>query len=283
MTKIIDGKIISSDIKKEAALEAAKLKDRGIIPCLAVVLVGDDSASRVYVNNKYKACAEVGIKSVSYEISSDTTEEDLLNLLSKLNADDDIHGILVQVPLPKHINEKKIIRAVSPLKDVDCFHPENVGALSIGDPVFLPCTPAGIIEMIKRSGISIEGKDCVVIGRSNIVGKPTATLLTAANGTVTVCHSKTKNLDEICRRADIIVVAVGKINALTKDMVKEGATVIDVGMNRNEEGKLCGDADYKNIFDIAGAITPVPGGVGLVTVAMLMKNCITAAKLKYGL
>ena len=283
MTKIIDGKTLSSDIKKEAAFEAAQLKDRGIIPCLAVVLVGSDPASRVYVNNKYKACAEVGIKSLSFEMPENTGEDELLSLIDRLNADSDIHGILVQLPLPGHINEKKVIRSISPKKDVDCFHPENVGALSIGDPLFLPCTPAGIIEMIKRTGIKIEGKDCVVIGRSNIVGKPAAMLLTAANGTVTVCHSKTKDLDEKCRRADIVVSAVGKINTVTKDMIKEGATVIDVGMNRNAGGKLCGDADFNGLLGIAGAITPVPGGVGLMTVAILMKNCIEAAKLEYGL
>lgn len=281
--QLIDGKRISAEIKAEAAEEAAALKANGITPCLAVVLVGDDSASQVYVNNKKKACEAVGIRSVSHVLSGGTTEEALLELIAKLNADKDIHGILVQMPVPKQIDERKVVLAIDPKKDVDCFHPVNVGNLHTGGEGFLPCTPAGIIELIKRSGHSIEGKQCVVIGRSNIVGKPVAMLLMQENGTVTICHSKTKNLAEICRGADIIVSAVGKVNTVTADMVKEGAILIDVGMNRNEAGKLCGDVDFENVKEIAGAITPVPGGVGPMTIAMLMKNCNTAAKIQNGL
>lgn len=281
--QLIDGKKISAEIKAEAAEEAAALQTQGIAPCLAVVLVGDDSASQVYVNNKKKACEAVGIKSVSHVLPADTTEEALLDLIGELNTDKEIHGILVQMPVPKQIDDRKVILAISPEKDVDCFHPLNVGYLHTGAKGFLPCTPAGIIELIKRSGHSIAGKNCVVIGRSNIVGKPVAMLLMQENGTVTICHSKTKNLAEICRGADIIVSAVGKINTVTADMVKEGAIVIDVGMNRNAEGKLCGDVDYENVKEIAGAITPVPGGVGPMTIAMLMKNCNTAARMQNGL
>lgn len=281
--QLIDGKKISAEIKAEAAEEAAALKEKGIEPCLAVVLVGDDSASQVYVNNKKKACEAVGIKSVSHVLPEDTTEEALLDLIGELNADKTIHGILVQVPVPKQIDDRKVILAISPEKDVDCFHPVNVGYLHTGAKGFLPCTPAGIIELIKRSGHSIEGKHCVIIGRSNIVGKPVAMLLMQENGTVTICHSKTKNLTEICRGADIIVSAVGKVNTVTADMVKEGAIIIDVGMNRNAEGKLCGDVDFENVKEIAGAITPVPGGVGPMTIAMLMKNCNTAARIQNGL
>lgn len=281
--QLIDGKKISAEIKAEAAEEAAALKEKGIAPCLAVVLVGDDSASQVYVNNKKKACEAVGIKSVSHVLPGDTTEKELLDLIGELNADKEIHGILVQMPVPKQIDDRKVILAISPEKDVDCFHPLNVGYLHTGAKGFLPCTPAGIIELIKRSGHSIEGKHCVVIGRSNIVGKPVAMLLMQENGTVTICHSKTKNLAELCRGADIIVSAVGKVNTVTADMVKEGAIVIDVGMNRNAEGKLCGDVDFENVKEIAGAITPVPGGVGPMTIAMLMKNCNTAARIQNGL
>lgn len=277
--KIIDGKAISSDIKKEVKIEVEQLKQNGITPCLAVVLVGENSASKVYVNNKKKACAECGIESVSYELSESTTESELLELIQKLNHDKTINGILVQLPLPKHIDESKVILAIAPQKDVDCFHPQNVGALHTGGKGFLPCTPAGILELITRSDFDITGKECVVIGRSNIVGKPVAMLLLKQNGTVTICHSKTKNLSEVCKRADIIVVATGKINTLTKDMVKEGAVVIDVGMNRNAEGKLCGDVDFEQVKEVAGAITPVPGGVGPMTIAMLMKNCLIAARL----
>lgn len=280
--KLIDGKQISAQIKAEAAEEAAALRARGITPCLAVVLVGENPASQVYVNNKKKACEAVGIRSVSHMLPEDTSEGELLELIAMLNADKSIHGILVQMPVPKQIDERRVILAIDPKKDVDCFHPINVGNLHTGGEGFLPCTPAGIIELIRRSGHTIEGKHCVVIGRSNIVGKPAAMLLMRENGTVTVCHSKTKNLAEICRGADIIVSAVGKMNTVTADMVKDGAIIIDVGMNRNEAGKLCGDVDFENVKEIAGAITPVPGGVGPMTIAMLMKNCITAAKIQNG-
>ena len=277
-TTIIDGKAISSDRKQEVKTEVEQLKKEGITPCLAVVLVGENSASKVYVNNKKKACESCGITSVSYELPEQTTEAELLELVQKLNEDKKVNGILVQLPLPKHIDDTKVILAISPQKDVDCFHPQNVGALHTGGEGFLPCTPAGILELIKRSNCDITGKECVVIGRSNIVGKPVAMLLLQQNGTVTICHSKTKNLAEVCRRADIIVVATGKRNTLTKDMVKKGAIVIDVGMNRDEQGKLCGDVDFEEVKQVAGAITPVPGGVGPMTIAMLMKNCLTAAK-----
>ena len=281
--QLIDGKLISAEIKAEAAEEAAALKEKGIEPCLAVVLVGDNSASKVYVSNKEKACAAVGIRSVSHVLPEATTEEELLKLIDELNKDANVHGILVQMPVPKHIDDRKVIMAISPDKDVDCFHPVNVGYLHTGAKGFLPCTPAGIIELIKRSGYSIAGKNCVVIGRSNIVGKPVAMLLMQENGTVTICHSKTKDLAGICRGADIIVSATGKVNTVTADMVKEGAIIIDVGMNRNAEGKLCGDVDFENVKEVAGAITPVPGGVGPMTIAMLMKNCNTAARIQNGL
>lgn len=279
----IDGKAISDQIKEEAALEAQKLQRQGITPCLAVVLVGNDPASMVYVNNKKKACEKVGMLSRSYELPEDTEEKDLLALVEQLNMDNSVHGVLVQLPLPPQIDEEKVILAVDPKKDVDCFHPLNVGLLHTGQKGFLPCTPAGVLELIERSGHTIEGKRCVVIGRSHNVGKPTAMLLLQKNGTVTICHSKTKNLPEICKEADILVSAVGKLHTVTKDMVKEGAVVIDVGMNRNENGKLCGDVDFDDVCEVAGAVSPVPGGVGLMTVAMLMKNCITAAKLQNGL
>ena len=281
--QLIDGKLISAEIKAEAAEEAAALKEQGIEPCLAVVLVGDNSASKVYVSNKQKACEAVGIKSVSHVLPGETTEEELLKLIDELNADKTVHGILVQMPVPKQIDERKVIMAISPEKDVDCFHPVNVGYLHTGAKGFLPCTPAGIIELIKRSGHSIAGKNCVVIGRSNIVGKPVAMLLMQENGTVTICHSKTQDLAGVCRGADIIVSATGKVDTVTADMVKEGAIIIDVGMNRNAEGKLCGDVDFENVKEVAGAITPVPGGVGPMTIAMLMKNCNTAAKIQNGL
>lgn len=279
----IDGKAISDQIKEEAALEAQELQRQGITPCLAVVLVGNDPASMVYVNNKKKACEKVGILSRSYELPEDTEEKDLLALVEQLNMDNSVHGVLVQLPLPPQIDEEKVILAIDPKKDVDCFHPLNVGLLHTGQKGFLPCTPAGVLELIERSGHTIEGKRCVVIGRSHNVGKPTAMLLLQKNGTVTICHSKTKNLPEICKEADILVSAVGKLHTVTKDMVKEGAVVIDVGMNRNENGKLCGDVDFDDVCEVAGAVSPVPGGVGLMTVAMLMKNCITAAKLQNGL
>ena len=281
--QLIDGKMISAEIKAEAAEEATALKAQGIEPCLAVVLVGDNSASKVYVSNKEKACAAVGIKSVSHVLPEETTEESLLQLIDELNRDKSVHGILVQMPVPKHIDDRKVIMAISPDKDVDCFHPVNVGYQHTGAKGFLPCTPAGIIELIKRSGHSIAGKSCVVIGRSNIVGKPVAMLLMQENGTVTICHSKTQDLAGICRGADIIVSATGKVDTVTAEMVKEGAIIIDVGMNRNAEGKLCGDVDFENVKEVAGAITPVPGGVGPMTIAMLMKNCNTAAKIQNGL
>lgn len=279
----IDGKAISDQIKEEAALEAQELQRQGITPCLAVVLVGNDPASMVYVNNKKKACEKVGILSRSYELPEDTEEKDLLALVEQLNMDNSVHGVLVQLPLPPQIDEEKVILAVDPKKDVDCFHPLNVGLLYTGQKGFLPCTPAGVLELIEHSGHTIEGKRCVVIGRSHNVGKPTAMLLLQKNGTVTICHSKTKDLKGICKEADILVSAVGKLHTVTKDMVKEGAVVIDVGMNRNENGKLCGDVDFDDVCEVAGAVSPVPGGVGLMTVAMLMKNCITAAKLQNGL
>lgn len=279
----IDGKAISDQIKEEAALEAQELQRQGITPCLAVVLVGNDPASMVYVNNKKKACEKVGILSRSYELPEDTEEKDLLALVEQLNMDSSVHGVLVQLPLPPQIDEEKVILAVDPKKDVDCFHPLNVGLLHTGQKGFLPCTPAGVLELIERSGHTIEGKRCVVIGRSHNVGKPTAMLLLQKNGTVTICHSKTKDLKGICKEADILVSAVGKLHTVTKDMVKEGAVVIDVGMNRNENGKLCGDVDFDDVCEVAGAVSPVPGGVGLMTVAMLMQNCITAAKLQNGL
>lgn len=252
----------------------------GRTPGLAVVIVGDDPASKVYVANKEKACAELGYYSEKHAMSADTTEEELLALIDKLNADDKIHGILVQLPLPSHLDDKIIINRILPEKDVDAFHPVNVGKIMIGDFDFVPCTPAGIMELIKESEVEVEGKECVVIGRSNIVGKPMSMLLLHQNGTVTVCHSRTKNLAEVTKRADILVAAVGIPKFVTADMVKPGAVVIDVGMNRDENGKLCGDVDFDSVEPIAGAITPVPGGVGPMTIAMLMRNTLTAAKRK---
>ena len=275
MPKIIDGKTISAQIKDELKREVS---EKGIKACLAVIQVGNDPASTVYVGNKKKACEYIGIGSRSYELGEDTTEEELLDLIDKLNDDDEINGILVQLPVPAHINEKKIINRISPLKDVDGFHPESVGNLCIGQEGFVSCTPAGIIELLKRSDISIEGKECVVIGRSNIVGKPMALLLLANNGTVTVCHSRTKNLKEICKRADILVAAVGKPKMIDSGYIKEGAVVIDVGIHRMDNGKLCGDVDYDDVAVHTSAITPVPGGVGPMTIAMLMVNCVKSAK-----
>ena len=283
MAKLISGKIVSAQVKARVADETAELKKQGITPGLAVVIVGDDPASRVYVNNKKKACAEVGFYSEEHALPAQTTMEELLALVRKLNADDRINGILVQLPLPKHLDEKAVIEAIDPTKDVDAFHPANVGRIMIGDYHFLPCTPAGIMEMLKSENIEISGKECVVIGRSNIVGKPMGMLLLHRNGTVTICHSRTKNLAEVCRRADILVAAVGKAGFVTADMVKPGAVVIDVGMNRNAEGKLCGDVDFAAVELVASYITPVPGGVGPMTIAMLMQNTLTAAKLKNGL
>ena len=275
MPRLIDGKAISTAIKNELKKEVA---DNNIKATLAVIQVGNDPASSVYVGNKKKACEYIGIGSASYELPEETSEEELLKLIDDLNADDSINGILVQLPVPKHIDDKKIIERISPLKDVDGFHPESVGNLCIGRDGFVSCTPAGIIELLKRSDITIECKECVVIGRSNIVGKPMALLLIANNGTVTVCHSKTKDLKAVCKRADILVAAVGKPKMINSEYVKEGAVVIDVGIHRMENGKLCGDVDFDDVKDIVSAITPVPGGVGPMTIAMLMVNCVKAAK-----
>jgi len=275
---IIDGKAISAQIRSEIKAEAAALTAKGVRPGLAVVLVGSDPASQIYVRNKQKACEEVGFYSDTYTLAEETTEKELLDLIEILNLRKDIHGILVQSPVPKHINPDTVINAILPEKDVDCFHPENVGKLMTGNPRFLPCTPAGVVELIKRSGVEISGKECVVVGRSNIVGKPQAIMLLAENGTVTVCHSRTKNLAEVTRRADILVVAIGKSEFITGDMVKPGAVVLDVGMNRTAEGKLTGDVNFAEVSEIASLITPVPGGVGPMTITMLLQNTITAAK-----
>lgn len=273
MPQIIDGKAISAQIKDEVKEQIAALAAQGKKVCLAVIQVGNDPASSVYVGNKKKACAYVGIESLAYELAEETTQEELLDLIRELNAREDVNGILVQLPLPKQIDEDAVIRAIDPKKDVDGFHPQSVGALCIGQPGFVSCTPAGIIQLLKRSGIEISGKECVVIGRSNIVGKPMALLLLRENGTVTVCHSRTKDLKEVAKRADILVVAVGKPKMITREYVKEGAVVIDVGIHRNENNKLCGDVDYEDVAPVCSAITPVPGGVGPMTIAMLMYNC----------
>lgn len=283
MANLINGKEVSAMVKADVAKETQALAELGVTPGLAVVIVGDDPASRVYVNNKKKACEEVGFYSEEYALPSETTQEELLALINKLNEKCDIDGILVQLPLPKHLDEKAVIEAISPKKDVDAFHASNVGKIMIGDYKFLPCTPAGVMELIKSTGIEVSGKNCVVIGRSNIVGKPMAMLLLHSNGTVTICHSKTQNLKDLCRNADILVAAVGKAKFVTADMVKEGAVVIDVGMNRDENGKLCGDVDFDSVEPIASYITPVPGGVGPMTIAMLMKNTLTAAKENSGI
>ncbi|MDE7367121.1 MAG: bifunctional methylenetetrahydrofolate dehydrogenase/methenyltetrahydrofolate cyclohydrolase FolD [Lachnospiraceae bacterium] len=280
MAQIIDGKKISQEIKDELKQKVAAYKEQGTEIALAVIQVGQDPASTVYVGNKKKACEYIGIQSVAYELPEETTEEELLEIIDKLNQDDSIYGILVQLPVPKHINEDHIIQAIDPKKDVDGFHPQSVGALSIGQPGFVSCTPAGIIQLLKRSGISISGKECVVIGRSNIVGKPMALLLLRENGTVTVCHSRTENLKEVTKRADILVAAVGKPKMIDASYVKEGAVVIDVGIHRNENNKLCGDVDYESVEPIASAITPVPGGVGPMTIAMLMHNCVEAVEIR---
>lgn len=277
MAQLIDGKAISSQIKDELKEKVANLKAQGKEIGMAVIQVGNDPASSVYVGNKKKACAYIGIRSESYELPEETTEEELLSLIEKLNNDDNIHGILVQLPVPKHINEDTIIKAISPKKDVDGFHPQSVGALSIGQPGFVSCTPAGVIQLLKRSGVEIDGKNCVVIGRSNIVGKPMALLLLRENGTVTITHSHTKNLKDICKQADILVVAIGRPKMIDASYVKEGAVVIDVGIHRNENNKLCGDVDFDSVEPVASKITPVPGGVGPMTIAMLMNNCVEAA------
>ena len=283
MATIIDGKAISAAVLADVAAEVKELKEKGIVPGLAVIIVGDDPASRVYVNNKKKACANAGIYSEEFALPVDTTQDELLALVASLNGRSDINGILCQLPLPAHIDDKAVIAAISPMKDVDAFHAANVGHIMIGDYNFLPCTPAGVMELLQRSGVEVAGKSCVVIGRSNIVGKPMAMLLLHANGTVTICHSRTRNLKEVCAGADILVAAVGKPKFVTADMVKPGAAVIDVGMDRDENGKLCGDVDYDAVFPVAGCITPVPGGVGPMTIAMLMKNTLMAAKLQNAL
>lgn len=277
MAMVIDGKAISLQIKEELKEKAASLKEKGIAVTLAVIQVGSDPASSVYVKNKKKGCEYVGIGSLSYELPEETTQQELLDLIRELNEKDEVNGILVQLPLPKHIDEDTVIKTIDPAKDVDGFHPQSVGALCIGQPGFVSCTPAGIIQLLKRSGVEIAGKECVILGRSNIVGKPMALLLLRENGTVTIAHSKTVDLKEVTRRADILIVAIGKPKMITRDYVKEGAVVIDVGINRNEDGKLCGDVDYDDVEPVCSAITPVPGGVGPMTIAMLLYNCIESA------
>lgn len=280
MTQVIDGKVISKQIKDELKGKVAKFKEDGIKISLAVIQVGNDPASSVYVGNKKKACEYIGIRSLAYELSENTTEEELIQLIEELNERMDVNGILVQLPLPKHIHEEKVLNTISPLKDVDGFHPQNVGALCIGKPGFVSCTPAGIIQLLKRSGIEIAGKECVVIGRSNIVGKPMALLLLHENGTVTIAHSRTKDLKEVTKRADILIAAVGKPKMITADYVKKGAVVIDVGIHRDQNNKLCGDVDYEDVAPKCKAISPVPGGVGPMTIAMLMHNCVESVYLQ---
>lgn len=278
MAQIIDGKFIAKQIKDQLKEEVSLLKEAGTSVCLAVIQVGQDPASSVYVNNKKKACAYIGIDSVSYELKEDTEEEELIKLIEKLNGTENVHGILVQLPLPAHINEDRIIRTISPDKDVDGFHPVSVGRLWLGEKGFVSCTPAGIIQLLKRSGLEIEGKECVVVGRSNIVGKPMAALLLRENATVTMAHSRTADLKEVTRRADILIAAVGQPKMITAEYVKEGAVVIDVGMHRDADNHLCGDVDFDDVFSKVSAITPVPGGVGPMTIAMLMSNCVEAAR-----
>ena len=279
MAKIIDGKAISAEIRAEIKAEVAKRAAEGkTLPGLAVIIVGEDPASQVYVRNKKKACEEVGFYSEVYELPADTKQEELNALVDKLNADEKIHGILCQLPLPKHLDENEVILRIDPKKDVDAFHPYNVGKIMIGDYDFLPCTPAGVMALLERSGIEVSGKECVVVGRSNIVGKPQAMLLLHANGTVTVCHSRTKDLAAVCKRADILVAAIGKADFFGADMVKEGAVVIDVGMNRRADGKLTGDVNFAEVEPKASYITPVPGGVGPMTITMLLKNTLTACE-----
>ncbi|MDE6975916.1 MAG: bifunctional methylenetetrahydrofolate dehydrogenase/methenyltetrahydrofolate cyclohydrolase FolD [Lachnospiraceae bacterium] len=280
MAKLIDGKSISKQIKDELAQRAGELAKAGCTVTLAVIQVGSDPASTVYVNNKKKGCEYIGIRSLSYELAQETGEEALLALISELNGRGDVNGILVQLPLPGHIDEDRVIRAIDPTKDVDGFHPQNVGALCIGQPGFVSCTPAGIIQLLKRSGVSIAGKECVILGRSNIVGKPMALLMLRENATVTIAHSRTTDLKEVTKRADILIVAVGKPKMITREYVKEGAVVIDVGINRSETGKLCGDVDFEDVESICSAITPVPGGVGPMTIAMLLHNCLESVNLQ---
>lgn len=277
--EIIDGKLISQAIKDEVKDEVNKLKISGKEVTLCVIQVGNDPASTIYVKNKKKACEYCGINSISYELPENTSEEKLLSIIDELNKRSDINGILVQLPLPKAIDEDKVIKAISPKKDVDGFHVENVGALCTGQEGFVSCTPAGVIELLKRSNVDICGKNCVVVGRSNIVGKPMALLMLRENATVTVCHSKTANLKEVCKQADILIVAIGKPRFITKDYIKDGATVIDVGIHRDENNKMCGDVDFDDVKDIVSKITPVPGGVGPMTIAMLMKNCVKSLEL----
>lgn len=283
MAQLINGKEIAAQVRENVRLEAEKLKaEKGVTPGLAVILVGDDPASKIYVGNKKKACLEAGFNSYEHILPAETTQEELIALVEKLNADPSVHGILCQLPVPKHIDDEAVIAAISPKKDVDAFHAANVGKIMIGAYDFLPCTPAGVMELIHSTGVSVAGKKCVVVGRSNIVGKPMAMLLLHENGTVTICHSKTADLAKECREADILVAAVGRAKLITADMVKEGAVVIDVGMNRDEAGKLCGDVDFEAVKEKAAFITPVPGGVGPMTIAMLMKNTLTAAKIAAG-
>ena len=279
MAKIIDGKSIAQQIRCEIKEETKQLIQQGVRPGLAVVIVGEDSASKVYVRNKIKGCEEVGFYSENYELPAETTEDELLGLIQKLNNDPAIHGILVQLPLPKHLDEYKVIAAIDPKKDVDAFHIQNVGKIMLGQYDFLPCTPAGVMKLLEYSGIDVAGKDCVIVGRSNIVGKPQAMLMMHANATVQICHSKTKNLAEKTAAADILVVAIGKAKFITGDMIKEGAVVVDVGMDRDENGKLCGDVDFDSCFEKASYITPVPGGVGPMTITMLLYNTLSAAKI----
>lgn len=279
MAQIIDGKAISLQIKEELKEKAAEYKKNGVEVTLAVIQVGNDPASTVYVGNKKKACEFIGIRSLAYELPEETTQEELLKLIEDLNDRNDVNGILVQLPLPSHINEDLVIKTISPKKDVDGFHPQSVGALSIGQKGYVSCTPAGVIQLLKRSNIDIEGKECVVVGRSNIVGKPMSLLMLRENATVTVCHSKTKNLKEVTKRADILIVALGKPKFITSEYVKDGAVVIDVGIHRGQDNKLCGDVDYADVEEKVSAITPVPGGVGPMTIAMLMNNCLESVEL----
>lgn len=283
MAKIIDGKAVSAALRTEIARETEGLSRIGIKAGLAVILVGDNPASAVYVRNKKKACAEVGIESFEYKLGNDTTQEQLLSLINELNQREDVDGILCQLPLPSHLDESEVIERINPEKDVDCFHKINVGKTMLGEEGFLPCTPAGVMELLKYYDIGIQGKECVIVGRSNIVGKPQALLMLRENATVTICHSKTENLAEKCRRADILVAAIGKAKFIKGDMIKEGAVVVDVGMNRDEEGKLCGDVDFESAEKKASYITPVPGGVGPMTITMLLKNTLTAAKKRRGM
>ncbi len=276
--RILDGKKVSQKVKDALKVKVAALNEKGIHPGLAVIIVGNDSASRVYVNNKKKACEYIGIRSEEYALPEQTSQKELLELIDKLNKKSDIHGILCQLPLPKHIDEETVLNAINPIKDVDAFHPVNVGKIMIGNFDFLPCTPAGVMELIAESGIDLTGKHCVVVGRSNIVGKPQAMLLLHKNATVTICHSKTKDLKSVCRTADVLVVAVGRAKMINEEYIKDGAVVIDVGMDRDENGKLCGDVDFESACKKASYITPVPGGVGPMTIATLMKNAVTAAE-----